>query len=266
MTRRRARLTLSRVLLPAALAGVSALAAPAAAFAAFGDETLRRGDSGADVRGLQRALNDAGYETTVDGEFGPHTLKRVRAFEGNELLRVDGRVTPSDAEVLEQAAERGPDGEEEPPGSDEDVTPPVEETEGSEATLTSDGLAVAPEDAPQKVKDVIEAGNEIAEAPYEYGGGHGESLRDSGYDCSGSMSYVLRKAGLLKSSMASGGFTTYGEAGRGEWITTYANSGHSYLIVAGLRFDTSARKRSGTRWSDSRRSSRGYVVRHPEEF
>jgi len=187
----------------------------------------------------------------------------VRAFEGNERLSVDGKVTPSDAVVLEEAAERGPDGEEEPPGSDEDVTPDQEEVPGSEATLTDDGLAVPPADAPQEVIDAIEAGNEIAETPYEYGGGHGK-LKDSGYDCSGSISYALRKAGVMEESMASGAMMRYGESGPGEWITLYANSGHAYMVIAGLRFDTSARKRSGTRWSDTGRSARGYTARHPE--
>ncbi len=179
---------------------------------------------------------------------------------------MDGKVTPADADVLLEAADRGPEGEEEPPGSDEDVTPPKDETPGARAKLTADGLAVAPEDAPQEVKDLIEAGNEIAETPYKYGGGHGTRMRDSGYDCSGSVSFVLRSAGLLKRSMASGGFTSYGRSGRGEWITTYANSGHAYLVVAGLRFDTSARKRTGTRWSKQMRSSSGYVARHPTGF
>ena len=80
------------------------LTVPAIASAELGDETLKRGDRGADVRELQRGLNDAGYRTSVDGQFGRRTLKRVRAFEGNEQLRVDGKVTPPDAEVLEQAA------------------------------------------------------------------------------------------------------------------------------------------------------------------
>jgi len=244
-------------LLAALSIAVLPLIVPTVASADLGDETLKRGDKGADVRELQRALDDAGYSTTVDGQFGPHTLRRVRAFEGNEQLRVDGKVTPSDAEVLEQAAaepEQKLPTEEAPPA----------ETPGSKATLTDDGLAVAPADAPQAVKDVIEAGNEIAKSPYLYGGGHGEELEDEGYDCSGSMSYALRKAGLQKGALASGGYESFGESGRGEWITTRANAGHSYMMVAGLRFDTSERKRAGTRWADEPRSSRGYVGRHPE--
>lgn len=244
--------------LAGALLSASALA-PAGAQARFGEETLSKGDSGADVRGLQRALSDAGYETGVDGEFGAQTVRRVRAFEGDERLRVDGRVTPRDAVVLEEAAE------ERSPGSDENTAPDGEEVAGSRATLDDDGLAVAPADAPQEVKDAIEAGNEIAETPYKYGGGHGK-LKDSGYDCSGSISYSLRKAGLMDESMASGAMMSFGDSGRGEWITLYANAGHAYMVIAGLRFDTSARKRSGTRWSATARSARGYSARHPEGF
>jgi peptidoglycan hydrolase-like protein with peptidoglycan-binding domain len=235
------------------------LTVPAIASAELGDETLKRGDRGADVRELQRGLNGAGYRTSVDGQFGRQTLKRVRAFEGNEQLRVDGKVTPPDAEVLEQAAAEP---EQELPTEE---APPAE-TPGSKATLTDDGLAVAPADAPQEVQDVIAAGNEIAKSPYLYGGGHGEELEDDGYDCSGSMSYALRKAGLQDGALASGGYTSFGDSGRGEWITTRANAGHSYMMVAGLRFDTSARKQTGTRWADEPRSGRGYVGRHPEGF
>ena len=209
------------------------------------------------MRQLQRTLNDAGYETNVDGEFGPHTQKRVRAFEGNEQRRVDGKVTPSDARVLKKAADRG----ETAPGGEEPG--PTAETPGERATVDEDGFAVAPASAPQQVKDVIAAGNKIAKKPYKYGGGHGEAS-DTGYDCSGSVSYALRRAGLMEGSMPSGAMTRWGERGRGAWITVYANSGHVYMVVAGIRFDTSARKREGTRWTEKRRSRRGYRARHPE--
>ncbi len=243
----------------AVLVTVVALAAMpvTAAEARFGDETLRKGDSGRDVKTLQRTLNDAGYETDLDGEFGAHTQKRVRAFEGNEERRVDGRVTPSDARALKAAAERGPD------ESADDEPGTTQEAPGEQASVGEDGFAVAPAGAPQAVKDVIAAGNEIAKKPYKYGGGHGK-LRDSGYDCSGSISYALRKAGLMDESMPSGAMTRWGERGRGDWITVYANSGHAYMVVAGIRFDTSARKRSSTRWTEKGRSARGYRARHPE--
>jgi hypothetical protein len=113
------------------------------------------------------------------------------------------------------------------------------------------------------VRQIIEAGNEIATKPYKYGGGHAR-WNDTGYDCSGSVSYVLHAAGLLETALPSGGFERWGEPGRGTWITVRANAGHAYLIVAGLRFDTSARKRTGNRWSEQMRSARGFRGRHPE--
>jgi hypothetical protein len=112
------------------------------------------------------------------------------------------------------------------------------------------------------VAAVIRAANRIARKPYRYGGGHGR-WHDTGYDCSGSVSFALRGGRLLRSPLASGGLTRFGRRGRGRWITVYANAGHAYMVVAGLRFDTSARKRGGSRWTEARRSTRGYVKRHP---
>ena len=105
------------------------------------------------------------------------------------------------------------------------------------AVLQPDGTAVAPESAPEAVKAVIEAGNRIIDKPYKYGGGHGK-WEDSGYDCSGSMSYALHGGGLLDDALTSSDFSSWGEAGKGEWITTYGSGGHSFMVVAGLRFDT----------------------------
>jgi hypothetical protein len=98
--------------------------------------------------------------------------------------------------------------------------------------------------------------------PYKYGGGHGQ-WNDSGYDCSGSVSYALHGAGLLDSALTSGDFMSWGRAGRGRWITIYAAPGHVYMVVNGRRFDTTGRDASGSRWQNSGRSSSGYVIRHP---
>jgi hypothetical protein len=132
------------------------------------------------------------------------------------------------------------------------------------ATLGAGGQAVAPESAPEAVKRMIAAGNEIHATPYRYGGGHARSPnRDSGYDCSGSMSYALQGAGLLVDPLDSSGFARFGEPGPGAWVTIYANAGHSFMVIAGLRFDTSGRKDAGSRWQVRQRSEEGYAVRHP---
>jgi cell wall-associated NlpC family hydrolase len=134
--------------------------------------------------------------------------------------------------------------------------------EGPRARVMGGGMAVAPENAPDVVKQVILAGNQIARFPYKWGGGHG-AWRDSGYDCSGSVSFALAGAGLLDAPLTSGGLAGYGRAGPGRWITIYANGGHVFMVVAGLRFDTSGQGRAGTRWQPAQRPTGGFAVRHP---
>jgi cell wall-associated NlpC family hydrolase len=131
---------------------------------------------------------------------------------------------------------------------------------GPRARVLPDGTAVAPDDAPEPVKRVIQAGNAIAKFPYKWGGGHG-AWRDNGYDCSGSVSFALAGAGLLGAPLTSGGFIDWGAEGPGEWITIYTNPGHIFMVVAGLRFDTSGQGRAGTRWQEAPRSTAGFVVR-----
>jgi cell wall-associated NlpC family hydrolase len=132
-----------------------------------------------------------------------------------------------------------------------------------QAGLTKDGLARAPGNAPEAVRAVIAGGNAIADFPYIWGGGHG-SFEDSGYDCSGSVSYALAAGGLLDRPLASGPLMDYGEPGRGKWITIYSNPGHVFMVVAGLRFDTSGRGGPrGSRWQAAPRSFKGFVARHP---
>src|SRR3954453_16496595 len=125
-----------------------------------------------------------------------------------------------------------------------------------------------PDSTPPQVKRAIYAANKITRKPYRYGGGHGK-WNDSGYDCSGSVSYALHGGGLLRQPLDSSSFMSWGRGGRGRWITIYANSGHAYVIIAGLRFDTSsagAGGGSGPRWRNRGRSSSGYVARHPTGF
>jgi cell wall-associated NlpC family hydrolase len=125
------------------------------------------------------------------------------------------------------------------------------------------GAAEAPIGAPDVVRRIIAGGNAIAKFPYVWGGGHG-SFVDSGYDCSGSVSYALAAAGLLDAPMVSGQFAEWGEPGPGKWVTIYANAGHMFMYVAGLRFDTSFRDGPfGSRWQTAPRSLKGFAVRHP---
>jgi cell wall-associated NlpC family hydrolase len=139
---------------------------------------------------------------------------------------------------------------------------------GSTATLNSDGSATAPADAPPQVVAVINAANEIRDMPYVWGGGHG-SFESSGYDCSGAVSYALHGGGFLTSPLDSTGLAYWGEEGTGNWITVYANSGHAWMMVAGLRWDTSDTGGDGPSWSASSSSwetSQSWAVRHPAGF
>jgi cell wall-associated NlpC family hydrolase len=134
---------------------------------------------------------------------------------------------------------------------------------GETVTLDSDGSALAPLNAPPVINAVIAAGNNIKNYPYIWGGGHG-SFQDNGYDCSGSVSYALAGGNLLNAPLTSGELANWGEPGPGKWITIYANAGHVFMFVGGLRFDTSFRDGPrGTRWQNSKRSLAGFEIRHP---
>jgi hypothetical protein len=118
------------------------------------------------------------------------------------------------------------------------------------------GKAIAPESAPPRVKAVIKAANKIRNKPYKWGGGH-KRFKDSGYDCSGAVSYALNGGNFLKRPLSSTGFFNWGKSGAGKWITVYTNKGHAYIVVAGLRFDTANTPGNGPRWSTGLRSTRG---------
>jgi cell wall-associated NlpC family hydrolase len=240
-----------RSLLPGLLLAGILILAPAAEAAKFGSRTLHKGMSGSDVKTLQRYLDRVGQETTADGEFGRATARSVRGFEADAARDVDGVVTRPDAKALKTEVK----------ASSAPTETPVPAT--GQATLTDEGLAIAPADAPEEVKEIIEAGNEIATKPYKYGGGHAK-WKDSGYDCSGSVSYALHGAGLIKRAMDSSELMSWGVHGRGTWVTIRSNPGHAYMIVAGLRFDTSASKGGGSRWTDEMRSAKSYRGVHPD--
>ena len=151
------------------------------------------------------------------------------------------------------------------PGNTGGVSPNDPQFQPAAKGKIVNGMAIAPASAPPEVVQAIAAANKIARRPYRYGGGHG-SFRSHGYDCSGAVSYALHGAGVLSRPRDSTGLESWGSAGSGRWITIYANSGHAYAVIAGLRFDTSGRGESGPRWRTSSRSARGYVVRHPARF
>jgi cell wall-associated NlpC family hydrolase len=153
-------------------------------------------------------------------------------------------------------------------------------TPGALAKLMPDGTAAAPADAPPQVQQAVWAANLIQDKPYIYGGGH-KDFQDDGYDCSGTVSYMLHGGALLDTPLDSSSFMKWGDAGPGTWITVYTNPGHAFAVIAGLRLDTSAAgvttratkaagyKKAlerGPRWRPSLRSTRGYKKRHPVGF
>ncbi len=188
-----------------------------------------------------------------------HTVRKRRrlALAGLTALFALAAAVPASAQT----------GGTPPPGSTESTpTTPAPTGPPGKAKLRKDGTAVAPANAPPAVQSAIAAGNAIRTKPYRWGGGH-RSFSDTGYDCSGAVSYVLNGAGMLTSPMPSGPLMGWGLPGKGYWISIYSNPSHVYMVVAGLRFDTSAvgekvRQGSGPRWRRSKRKPTGYVVRH----
>jgi len=217
---------------------------------------VKRGMSGHDIRVLQDLLGKAGFKVAIDGEFGSTTEQAVKKFETAQNRTVDGIMDAGDIDALRTLA-----GEADP-GAGAAITQPTQLAPGNVAQIGPDGLAIAPAGAPDPVKAIIAAGNQIASKPYRYGGGHGK-WNDTGYDCSGSVSYALHGAGLLDQALASGDMESWGDAGPGQWVTIYAKASHAYMVVAGIRFDTSGRTVHNTRWQAEIRSSAGYVARHP---
>ena len=257
-----------RRLLVAVLAAGAAVVPTAEAAAApryaLGERNLAKGMAGSDVRVLQRYLSRVGLRTSADGHFGPKTARKVRQWHRRTALpTVDGVMTTEELGLLRDQVTRGVRLQAVPaPPAAATAPAPAPVAPTATATIGADGLAVAPADAPEAVKQIIAAGNQIHAKPYKYGGGHGRWI-DSGYDCSGSVSYALHGAGLLKTALDSTGFMSWGEAGEGQWVTIYGNPGHAYMVVAGLRYDTSGRAQRGSRWTTDIRAPKGFVARHP---
>jgi predicted heme/steroid binding protein len=189
--------------------------------------------------------------------------KRRLAIAGTTILCLLAIAVPASAQT-------GGSG---PPGSTTTTTTPAPAPVGppGKATIRKDGTAVAPADAPAQIQAAIAAANAIHTLPYVWGGGH-RTFYDSGYDCSGSVSYVLHAAGLLTSPMTSGSLaTSWGVPGHGRWITVFGNAGHAYMVIAGKRFDTSSggdrwNQGSGPRWRKKKRRPIGFTSKYYPGF
>jgi hypothetical protein len=139
-------------------------------------------------------------------------------------------------------------------------------TPTAKARLLPSGMLIPPKSAPPRVKQVIWAANRIRTKPYVWGGGHARWW-DRGYDCSGSVSFALHGGRFLESPLPSGPMAKWGLAGEGRWITVYANAGHAYAVIAGVRWDTSGdTSGTGPRWHADLRDNVGYTARHPAGF
>ena len=190
--------------------------------------------------------------------------KRRLALAGATTLCMFAIAVPA-------AAQTGGSG---PPGSTTTPTTtaaPAPVAPPGKAKIRKDGTAVAPADAPAQIQAAIAAANAIHTLPYVWGGGH-RTFYDSGYDCSGAVSYVLHAAGLLTSPMTSGSLaSSWGVPGKGRWITVYGNASHAYMIIAGKRFDTSSggdrwNQGSGPRWRKKKRRPIGFTGKYYPGF
>jgi cell wall-associated NlpC family hydrolase len=138
---------------------------------------------------------------------------------------------------------------------------------GDRAILRN-GIAYAPSQAPDNIKNAIWAVNTLRRKPYVWGGGHG-SFNDYGYDCSGAVSFALHYAGLLDAPLPSSDLCHYGRRGRGRWITIYSRDGHTFAIIAGLRLDTTDMRDGeavGPRWYSDGRDTHAFDARHPADW
>jgi hypothetical protein len=228
---------------------------------AFGERPLRQGMRGDDVRVLQDHLTRVGLPTEVDGHYGPITARRVRSWERHFQRHVNGRVSRPDATELQSQVDAGVTVAE--PTTEQPE--PTGEPRGS-VILDPDGAgtALVRGHVPDTIRAVVAAANEIVGKPYRRGGGHQRWANEvDAVDCSGAVSWALHGGGLLDAPVTSGALMTWGERRKGEWITVYAHSGHVYMMVDNLRFDTGYHSGDGPRWTAKKRSSRGFTRRHP---
>jgi cell wall-associated NlpC family hydrolase len=192
--------------------------------------------------------------------FAPAALAQTPASGGTDATS----STPATTAPVDAAPATGGAAYGQPNPATTQLTP--EQT----ATILPTGYAAAPETAPQEVKDAIAAANEIVGKPYVYGGGHTTNFLSRGYDCSGTVSYALHGADLLSRPLDSSSFMRWGVKGPGTWFTVYTNPSHAFMVIAGLRLDTSAAGdpsgAKGPRWRPVLRNTKGFTARHPNGF
>jgi cell wall-associated NlpC family hydrolase len=245
---RRATRFVRRALIACLLLGVGGLAAAVGATALPGAQRSATAAVAPAVAGASQAPLPAAHPQAVEPEAG--------VAAGDQPANPTSSSSPSSGSPSDDEIKRELD-------QLKDLADKAQLPVGAKGRVLADGRAVAPRAAPQIVRDVIRSGNVIAKTPYLWGGGHG-SWSATGYDCSGSVSFALAGAGLLDSPLTSGLLAQWGAAGPGRWITIYANGGHVFMVVAGLRFDTGGISGTGTRWQATGRSTAGFVARHPE--
>lgn len=244
--------------LPLLLAALIALLAAGIGWAALGGSS----DGDAPVPAQAAVISPASEESETAEALPPIPKARPKVVEP---VAGEGTAAEDDVVVEEDYAD----------GSDDEAPTRAASTKRldgrapsgtgdavDDATALPNGVALPPLEAPDEVLRIIEAGNSIAKTPYKWGGGHGK-WQDTGYDCSGSVSFALASAGLMNSPLASGPFMKWGKPGKGKWVTIYTNPGHMFMEVAGIRFDTSGARKTGSRWQNAKRPLAGFVARHP---
>ncbi|MEY2508450.1 MAG: hypothetical protein QOH01_2779 [Verrucomicrobiota bacterium] len=228
------------------------------------------------VHNAPRILAAAAVAPIKVAYYAPRRIK-ARAPQGEEIYETEEgssvrpiRVAYSTSGRRQTAAPRAEEYDQDQDQEQDEESGRIEQrgdrptVSGSRAVLRN-GLAYAPSQAPQSVKNAIWATNSLRRKPYVWGGGHG-TFYDRGYDCSGTVSFALHGAGVLGSPLPSSDLMRYGERGRGRWMTIYSRSGHTFAVIAGLRLDTTDLGRGGDvgpRWYDYGRDTGGYVARHP---
>jgi cell wall-associated NlpC family hydrolase len=208
-------------------------------------------------RGL--ALMEASERVEAEAE------RQAKAAAAAAKLDPPGPIVHGDPSTLPPASagSNGTEFERHPAHLREKIFANTRAEGGGSTSILLTGIALPPPDAPQVVKDVINNANTIIGRPYIWGGGHG-SFYSHGYDCSGAVSFALFGGGLIPRPLTSSELEGWGAPGPGKWVTVYANAGHTYAEIAGLRFDTSGTESgSGPRWHLASRPSDGFVVRHP---